>query len=255
MSATTTILGKEINALSASYASTAQTLLGSAVSASYATTASYVLNAVSSSFASTASFVRTAQTASYVLNAISSSFAVSASFALAVAGGGGTEIGALIGGGIVVGVFVEGGVNKALVASLTNLSTALPYTIPAFQGTSVPLGAQSFSDGLSNTNAIIAQTGASASTSYAAGIARLCASGSFSDWYLPSNWELNMCYDAAGIVNRILGSTNGFQSTTYQSSTERNPSASWYLDFFAGGRSNQTKSSNGYVRAVRIHTI
>ena len=53
---TTKILGKEINALSASYASTAQTLLGSAVSASYALTAS---------------------------------FATTASFALAVAGGGG----------------------------------------------------------------------------------------------------------------------------------------------------------------------
>jgi hypothetical protein len=45
--ATTTILGKEINALSAtsaSFASTAQTLLGSVVSASYALTASFALN-------------------------------------------------------------------------------------------------------------------------------------------------------------------------------------------------------------------
>jgi hypothetical protein len=171
-------------------------------------------------------------------------------------GGGGTQIGALIGGGIVVGVFVEGGVNKAIVASLTNLSTALPYTITAFQGTSVPgVGAQSYFDGLTNTNAIIAQTLVPATTAYAAGIARLFAGGGFSDWYLPSNWELNMCYDSAGIVNKILGSTNGFQSTTYQSSTERNPSGSWYLDFFAGARSSIAKSSNGYVRAVRIHTI
>ena len=64
-----------------------------------------------------------------------------------------------------------------------------------------------------------------------------------------------MCYDAAGIVNRILGPTNGFQATTYQSSTERNPSGSWYLDFFSGSRSNQAKSATSYVRAVRIHTI
>ena len=56
--ANTTILGKEINALSASYASTAQTLLGSVTSASYALT---------------------------------SSFASTASFALAVAGGGGGD--------------------------------------------------------------------------------------------------------------------------------------------------------------------
>ena len=171
-------------------------------------------------------------------------------------GGGGTQIGALIGGGIVVGVFVEGGVNKALVASLTNLSTALPWTITAFQpGPAVPLGATSYSDGFTNTNNIISQTLVPASTSYAAGIARLFAGGGFSDWYLPANWELNMCYDAAGIVNRILGSTNGFQATTYQSSTERNPSGSWFLDFFSGSRSSQAKSANGYVRAVRIHTI
>jgi len=171
-------------------------------------------------------------------------------------GGGGTEIGALIGGGIVVAVFVEGGVNKALVASLTNLSTALPYTIPAFQAISVPgVGAQSLFDGLTNTNAIIAQTGAAATTAYAAGIARLFAGGGFSDWYLPAIWELNLCYNSAGIVNKILGSTNGFITSNYQTSTERNPSASWYLDFFFGSRSNQAKSANSYVRAVRIHTI
>jgi hypothetical protein len=170
-------------------------------------------------------------------------------------GGGGTEIGDLIGGGIVVGVFVEGGVNKALVASLTNLSTALPWTITAYQAISVPLGAQSFSDGFTNTNNIISQTLVPATTAYAAGIARLFAGGGFSDWYLPANWELNMCYDAAGIVNRILGSTNGFQTTTYQSSTQRNPSGSWFLDFFAGSRGSGAKSSNGYVRAVRTHTI
>jgi hypothetical protein len=171
-------------------------------------------------------------------------------------GGGGTQIGALIGGGIVVGVFVEGGVNKALVASLTNLSTALPYTIPAFQAISVPgVGAQNFFDGLSNTNAIIAQTGAAATTAYAAGIARLFAGGGFSDWYLPSNWELNMCYDSAGIVNKILGSTNGFTTNSYQSSTERNPSSAWFTDFFSGSRTAALKSNNYYVRAVRIHTI
>lgn len=171
-------------------------------------------------------------------------------------GGGGTEIGALIGGGIVVGVFIESGVNKALVASLTNLSTALPYTIPAFQAISVPgVGAQNFFDGLSNTNAIIAQTGASATTAYAAGIARLFAGGGFSDWYLPSNWELNMCYDSAGIVNKILGSTNGFITNSYQSSTERNPSSGWFIDYFSSSKSAGLKSNNFYVRAVRIHTI
>ena len=62
---TTTILGKEITALSASYALTAETLLGSVTSASYALTSSFASTAqtllgsvTSASYATTASFVQ-----------------------------------------------------------------------------------------------------------------------------------------------------------------------------------------------------
>jgi hypothetical protein len=85
---TPTIPASASYATSASYALTAQTLLGSVTSASYATsasfalTASYVRNSVSSSFATTASFVQNAQTASFVQNAVSSSFATTSSFTL-----------------------------------------------------------------------------------------------------------------------------------------------------------------------------
>jgi hypothetical protein len=172
-------------------------------------------------------------------------------------GGGGTEIGALIGGGVVVAVFVEGGVNKALVASLTNLSTGIIWTTSAFQTTQVPgVGSQSFFDGLSNTNAIIAQTGASATTAYAAGLARLFAGGGFSDWYLPSNWELNMCYNSAAIVNKVLGGTNGLGGTSYWTSTENSSSTVWNLTFnFATYDNTASKNFARSVRAVRIHTI
>jgi hypothetical protein len=170
-------------------------------------------------------------------------------------GGGGTEIGALIGGGIVVAVFVEGGVNKALVASLTNLSTSLPYTIPGFQATLIGATAQSYSDGLTNTNAIIAQTLLPASTSYAAGIARLFAGGGFSDWYLPSTWELNMCNNSATVVNRILGA-NGFLAVdSYWSSTEFNNTNSWRCFFSDNVQTVTSKVNTRNVRAVRIHTI
>ena len=169
-------------------------------------------------------------------------------------GGGGTEIGALIGGGIVVAVFVEGGVNKALVASLTDLSTALPYTIPAFQGISIGTTARSFSDGLTNTNAIIAQTLLPASTSYAAGIARLFAGGGFSDWYLPSLWEINMCYNSAAITGKILGA-NGFVTNAYLVSTEAGTSLAWSVNFLDNSQSANAKSATRFVRAVRIHTI
>ena len=170
-------------------------------------------------------------------------------------GGGGTEIGAQIGGGIVIAVFNDAGVNKALVASLTNLSTGLQWTIPAFQTTLIGATAQSFYDGLTNTNAIIAQTLLPATTLYAAGIARLFAGGGFSDWYLPSLWELNMLYNSAAIVNKILGA-NGFSNINYWSSTEFSASNSYTRSFLAGTQTTFAKSSNAiYVRAVRIHTI
>lgn len=170
-------------------------------------------------------------------------------------GGGGTEIGAQIGGGIVVAVFNDSGVNKALVASLTNLSTGIQWTIPAFQTTLIGATAQSYYDGLTNTNAIIAQTGASATTSYAAGIARLFAGGGFSDWYLPSLWELNMMYNSAAIVNKILVA-NGFGAGGYWTSTENTANSAWNLTFSFGTFDNSAGKNFGRsVRAVRIHTI
>ena len=171
-------------------------------------------------------------------------------------GGGGTQIGAQIGGGIVVAVFNDAGVNKALVASLTNLSVSLPYTIPAFQAIAIGATAQSIYDGLTNTNAIIAQTLLPATTAYAAGIARLFAGGGFSDWYLPSLWELNILFNSATIINKILGSTNGFiTATNYWSSTEATATSAWNKSFFDNSDSNGGKNANRVVRAVRIHTI
>ncbi len=106
-------------------------------------------------------------------------------------------------------------------------------------------------------HAIIAQTGAAATTAYAAGLARLYAAGGFSDWYLPSTWELNMCYNSAAIVNKILGSTNGFSNLFYWSSTEFSSTNANGINFSTSVQSSFGKSTNGgiYVRAVRIHTI
>jgi hypothetical protein len=170
-------------------------------------------------------------------------------------GGGGTEIGALIGGGIVVGVFVEGGVNKALVASLTNLSTTLPYTITAYQAIAIGATARSYYDGLTNTNAIIAQTLLPANTTYAAGIARLFAGGGYSDWYLPALWELNMLYNSSTVVNRVLGATNGMLNLIYWSSTEAAANSASVLIMSDSSQYNNSKAGNLSVRAVRIHTI
>ena len=167
-----------------------------------------------------------------------------------------TNIGKLMGGGIVVSEWFENGVHKALIASLTDLGL-LPWS-PV---TNVLIGptAQSWSNGLGNTNAIIAQTGVAATTAYAAGIAKLYLGGGFTDWYLPAAWELNMCYNSASVVNRILGA-NGFQTNTwnYWSSTETTNSNAWRVTFREGyGVSSFKITGSGItsVRAVRIHNL
>ena len=167
-----------------------------------------------------------------------------------------SNVGRLIGGGIVVAEWDDNGVKKTLIASLTDLSLNLPWTVPAFQGGPI-IGytAQSYSNGLTNTNAIITQTGAAATPFYAAGIARLYLGGGFNDWYLPSQWELNLCYQSAAIVNKALGVTNGFLPSNYWCSTEYFTTDSFTLDFQQSFFYPTAKNLGNAVRAVRIHTL
>jgi hypothetical protein len=171
------------------------------------------------------------------------------------AGGGSHYIGELVGGGIVVALWKDGSTEKALIASLTNLSTGIEWTLPAFQSTLIGSTAQSFSDGLGNTDAIITQTTVPAANTYAAGLARLHSDGGYNDWYLPSNWELNMCYNSAAIVNKVLGTDSFMGGVYYWSSTERAASTAWSFSFTSGDVINDNKSNTSYVRAVRTHTF
>lgn len=163
-------------------------------------------------------------------------------------------IGELFGGGIVVSVWKTAGVEHGLIASLTNLSTAIPWTIPAFQNTLIGPTAQSPTNGLSNTNAIVAQAGAG--ITYAAGLCKAYNAGGFNDWYLPAAWELTQCYNAAMIVNEVLGNTNGFiflvsNNGYYFSSTENFSNSPWSQPFNFGVADNNLKANNSAVRAVR----
>ena len=168
--------------------------------------------------------------------------------------GGGSNIGKLLGGGIVVGEWDDNGVKKALVASLTNLSNSLPWTVPAQQANLIGGIAQSYTEGLTNTNAIVAQAGG-ATTAYAAGIARLYLGGGYNDWYLPSAWELSMCYNSATIVNKVLGVTNGFSYAYYWSSTESSSNLA-ITQYFPNSVISTTNKANPFpVRAVRIHNL
>jgi hypothetical protein len=159
-------------------------------------------------------------------------------------------IGELYGGGIVVSVWRTNGVEHGLIASLTDAPTALPWTTPAFQNTILGPTTLSFRDGLSNTNAIVAQAGAG--TSYAAGLCKAYNAGGHTDWYLPAEWELYQCYNAALIVNEVLGDLNGFQSSEYYwCSNEANTLQALRVFFGYNGVYNANKGTSNRVRAVR----
>lgn len=168
-----------------------------------------------------------------------------------------TNIGKFMGGGIVVSEWFENGVHKALITSKFDLSINSKWTVTAQQGVILP-GAISISDGLTNTNAIIAQTGAAATTLYAAGIARLYADGGYNDWYLPSVGELTMCFNSRAIINKVLtnlGVGNGFGGAAYWSSTGYVAADAMSIDFSDSINYITLKSSQEAVRAVRTHTF
>jgi len=154
-------------------------------------------------------------------------------------------IGELYGGGIVVAVWKESGVEHGLIASLTDVSASAQWS--SITGTLIGATAQSPIDGQANTTAIVAQGDVS-------GAAYLCdnySAGGFTDWYLPAAWELNQCYNAAFVVNTILGATNGFQFAYYWSSTEYTGTNAWGQNFDYGGTYDDYKDDTCRVRAVR----
>jgi len=164
----------------------------------------------------------------------------------------GHYIGELFGGGIVVSVWKIDGVEHGLIASLTDL-TAVAVAWSNVTATAIGATAQSPINGQTNTTAIVGQAGQTASA------AKLCndytnpetGTGVYSDWYLPSIWELNKCYQAALIVNNVL--TDGFEFNFYWSSTEASATEAWYHGFHTNIVGSNALKSNvaGYVRAVR----
>ncbi len=174
---------------------------------------------------------------------------LSVPFALYAANAPTHYIGELFGGGIVVAVWKVSGVEHGLIASLTDLSIGTSWS--NVTSTLIGATAQSAYDGQANTNAIIAQSG---HTSSAAQLCLSYSAGGFNDWYLPAAWELNNFYNAAFIVNSILGSANGFTTNYYWSSTEMSANLAYSLQFSGGayvGAQKSGSSASVSVRAVR----
>jgi len=155
-------------------------------------------------------------------------------------------------GGIIAYILQEGdpgyveGELHGLIVSTADLSDGLQWTTSAYYEVSVPDGATSLTDGLANSNAIVAQAGPG--DTYAAGLCRAYSApgdGGLNDWYLPSKDELNKLYlnkDAIG----------GFASSFYWCSSETAAYNAWVQDFNNGNQYNAYyKSNTDRVRAVR----
>jgi hypothetical protein len=165
-------------------------------------------------------------------------------------------VGASYGGGIVGYVYQNGDPGF----TSTNIPVLITSTTPQgltrwFNGSSIATGATAaiLGSGFANTNTIITSQGASTGgLVYAAALARNYTGGGFTDWYLPSQDELNKLY-----INRtaIGGYTNAYNY--FWASTEVNASLAKLQNFLSGGSVLDfgKNATGGTVRAVRTVTL
>jgi hypothetical protein len=141
-------------------------------------------------------------------------------------------------GGVIA--YITGGGStgtSGLVATVADISTSATW---GCEGTSI---STSSAIGTGNQNTIDIMAGCAT-----AGIAaRICGDlteGGYSDWYLPSQDELNALY-----TNRVA--IGGFTTNPYWSSTEFNASFARLQNFLDGNQQGNFKSATSYVRAIR----
>jgi hypothetical protein len=141
-----------------------------------------------------------------------------------------------------------------LVCAPTDQSTGIRWNNGSYPNTTA--FADCVGGGAGNTSMIIYNQGGTNSGiahSFAAGLARTAYNGgAFSDWYLPSKYELNLMYNYIGQGNVLgLGNVGGFANSYYWSSTENDYYNAWYQHFGNGGQWYYYKNWTFYVRAVR----
>ncbi len=159
-------------------------------------------------------------------------------------------IGEQFGGGVIFHLWKDNaGLEHGLIVALNVQS--ISQTWSNVTSTGIGASAQSFWDGLSNSNAIVGQPGHTSSA------AKLCldlVSGGQSDWYLPSIQELNMLWNNYYTVERSLSTIAGAQQiikAEHWSSSEYDNLQSWSLCLLNSNQNIHSKNDALYVRAVR----
>ena len=165
-------------------------------------------------------------------------------------GGFSHYIGEEFGGGVIFHLWKDKlGAEHGLVVATTDQSAAQAWS--NIQNVEIGQTAKSSWDGLSNSNAIVNQSGHTSSA------AKLCldlVSGGQNDWYLPSIQELNMLWNNYFTVVKSLAQISGatqLGSAAYWSSSERANGSAWAFSFNYGYASTSIKDGTTFVRAVR----
>lgn len=159
-------------------------------------------------------------------------------------------------GGIIFHKYLDGDTQKYLVVSITDQSIEQAWS--NISGTLIGSSAQSTWDGLSNSNAIVGQSG------FTNGAAKLCldlVSLGKDDWYLPAIDELSLLWQNRFNVNNTISSIGGatiVSQNTYWSSTENMTSIgsfAYAINFLTIASGNFSKTELNYVRAIRKFSI
>jgi hypothetical protein len=134
-----------------------------------------------------------------------------------------------------------------LISAPTDQSTGIQWYNGSYTNTTAFASCVGCGDG--NTSMIVYNQGAG---SYAAKLCFDLSLGGYSDWYLPSKYELNLMYQNIGQGNALgLGNVGGFANNYYYSSTEVSSNGAWDQYFSNGNQFNVNKAINYYVHAVR----
>jgi Protein of unknown function (DUF1566) len=148
-------------------------------------------------------------------------------------------IGQAYGGGIIF--YVDGTGQHGLIAATSDQSIGLKWNNLSSVITNA--AGLAIGSGSANTSAIINIQG---NALYAASLCRLYYNGGgFSDWYLPSLFELNELFLRRAIL--------GISGSNYWSSSEYDSGNAWYINFSSSGPNQYIggKSSGLNVRAIR----
>jgi hypothetical protein len=178
----------------------------------------------------------------YATNANGTSYGNEVNF---VASGSGTyTIGQLYGGGVVF--YVDASGQHGLIAALTDQSIGVGWYTGGGSSTVTGATGVGIGTGAANTTTVI---GVQGTGSYAASLCRLYYSGGgFTDWYLPSFYELDKLFLQRNNLPGLLTPLTSF----YWSSSEINNITAWAVDFNSSGP-NQNMSNK--VNTVKVRAI